>query len=210
MSLTPNIEFEHEKRERMAYNLQKVGVLTWAISEVLELEYRVPVFISAVTFKDLRTICPTLGCDIQNIWLYDDRANIHAKNLSDQYPELEIYSPIELQMIQVPEYTFHEMLAWVRKNIEKNDLGKLIPDIKTHFKGSAKLLKEFDQIAYPTRSWPKDRLLLDPHDISRFHLGGNALNASTPIRSIPWDTSMFKRQFHVLGQPLKDRRAFSD
>jgi len=165
---------------------------------------------TAVTFKDLRTICPTLGCDIQNIWLYDDRANTHAELLSDQYPELEIYSPIELQMIQVPKYTFHEMLAWVRKNIEKNDLGKLIPDIKTHFQGSAKLIKEFDQISTSTRSWPKDRLLLDSKDISGFHLGGDALDASTPIRSIPWDTRMFTRQFHVLGQPLKNRRAFSD
>ena len=80
--------------------VDRLSIVSWAISFVLELPYAATVFVTRIA-KDLQLIALALQIPFKNIYLFDDKANEHALILSKTLEQAH--------MIPVKKYNFSSL-----------------------------------------------------------------------------------------------------
>jgi hypothetical protein len=186
LNLKPHIRLEIPHIEKMPRSLYTLGIQTWAISRILGLEYNIPVFISAVHYKDLNTICPKINCPFNKIWLYDDIANIHAQRLRQHKPELHTLDAISLHLIQVQKFNFNSMSEATRKNIVQY-MYDLIPDPDAFFRENDSIATLGEYLLKQAKKRPDEQILTICNGHFRFIIG----NDLSQNEAMPWQTDMF-------------------
>ena len=130
--------------------LDRLGLVTWAASLVLELPYAASVYVTAEN-KNLQRIAAHLGISPEQCYLFDDKAKEHAANLRD--PD---QTSAAKNIMEVTKYNFQTM--------DPGQKAKLMSLLQEHFprqtlsKTNPRLFKQASQ---PAPGWPSDRLVLD-------------------------------------------------
>ena len=130
--------------------LDRLGLVTWAASLVLELPYAASVYVTAEN-KNLQRIAAHLGISPEQCYLFDDKAKEHAAYLKD--PD---QTGSAKNIIEVTKYNFQTMDPELK--------AKLISLLQAHFprqtlsKTNPKLFKEASK---PAPGWPSHSLVID-------------------------------------------------
>ena len=170
-------------------DIERLGLVTWAISEVLDLDYRAAVFVSNATYKDLDTVVSALGLSNKDrLWLYDDKSNQHFENMKLTKRGLRERSAMDAHMIQIQPFTSKIMAPWTRLAIARWGLDRIVQDPVAFFSEFDALFKE---VSVATTRWPREALLYNKRR-SRFELGGGSIGARVGSEGFePWPTYMF-------------------
>jgi len=123
-----------ELSNKMKNELNRIGLITWTISNLLGLSYAGSVFVTT-RYKDLNYIARELDIPPDQFFLFDDKAKWHAKALEK--------TPEEVQMIDVHPFTFESMKredALRLQNTLTRDFPLDEPKLASHLPGYPDLL----------------------------------------------------------------------
>jgi len=171
-------------------DIERLGLVTWAISEVLNLDYRAAVFVSNATYKDLDTVVPALGLSNKDrLWLYDDKSNQHFEKMRLTKRVLREKNALDAHMIQIQPFTSRVMAPWTRQAIASWGLERIVRDPAAFFLEFDTVLTE---VSVATTRWPRECLIFNKQK-SRFELGAGSIGRMVGSQGFePWPTSMFE------------------
>jgi hypothetical protein len=169
--------------------IMRLGLVTWAISQELSLEYNIPTVLGSLKYKDLKTLVQKLNIPtIDNVWLFDDKAHIHHEKM----PTTAL-NPEEVHMIRVTPYETALMPPTNRVLIQ-NLLNELLIHKDEFWSKEKRLLRD---VSIPTDEWPVDHCIWDSRT-HQFKIGLGHISyarGSGPVEH-PWPTHVFGNENH--------------
>lgn len=169
---------------------KKLGLITWAISRLLELDYNMPAAVGSLYFKDPRDLLRDLGLSsVNRLYLFDDKAITH----NDGMPFTSRFEH-NSHMIPVVPYTSFHLHSVNRTMIDRILNSILEPNLRDMFFLKHPSLSR--DISVATNKWPADRLIYNVAQ-NRFEIGGGTLDRYVGSAPPPkWSTDHFANVVH--------------
>lgn len=182
--------------------IERISVVTWAIAEILGLDYNIPTAVSDLKYKNPKYLLKALKIpSVKKLYLFDDRAYQHYL----QMPRQEHFE-YNSHMIPVRAYESYEMPVQNRKMVDQY-LNSLIDNdtMQEFWSANPNLLRD---ISVPTLDWPRHRLIYNAA-MQRFEVGGGTFHrniGSAPLP--PWPTQHFVAPVHAssgrtMSEPMR-------